>query len=266
MADTTTTINDQTIYEQYDSESAQAAPDIEKLGIAYLMTTAGFTKEQSAILAQIIVSFVDDTEARHKRYFDSPNAGTNTKRDIENELREGGGPGAFLHRFFCWLLGRGDDFTEQLKPYLDEKQVKEIGDLFDKDAEAGQIPVAAAQDLLRGRVLLEKGNLAREIQSVIESNDPLDETKMPKCLRNAFATDLLSAEEAVAIKLLAFDLFAERVLKDEESRGAAPLCALFAAKASYDLFVSLKATIRTAQLEILSGALDLGGQPEREVR
>lgn len=264
MTDTTT--NAMTIYERYDRESASAAPDIPRLGIAYLAETAGFTQDQSGILAQIIVSFVDDTVARHKGYFDSPSAGTEAGRDAARELRKAGKPDSFLHRLMCGLLGRGTGFMEQLKPYLDERQTKEIGDLFDEDAQVEPVSVAAAQDLLRGRMLLEEGNLAREIQEILASDNPLDEEKMPKCLRSAFKTDLLSAEEAVAIKLLAFDLLAERVLKDEESRDAAPFCALSAAKVSYDLVVSLKATIRTALLELLSNELNLGGQTGKEVR
>ena len=263
---TDTMVNATTIYEQYDSECASVTPDIQKFGITYFTQMAKFTQEQSAILAQIIVSFVDDTVERHKHYFASPSAGTDVANDIKRELREAGSPDSFLHRLLCWLLGRGGDVVEQLKHYLDEQQVKEIGDLFDEDAKVEQVSVEAAQDLLRGRMLLEEGNLTREMQEILASDDPLNEVKMPKCLRNAFTTDLLSVEEAVAIKLLAFDLLVERVLKDEESRNAAPLCALFAAKASYDLIVSLKATIRTAQLEMLSEALNLDDKIGKEVR
>lgn len=264
MTDTKKSI--ETIYERYDRENESTVPDVQKTGSTYLSETAEFTRGQSDILAQIIVSFVDDTARRHKRYFDSPSAGADAERDAAEELRYAGKPDSFLHRLLRWLLGRGDDFMEQLKPYLDERQIEEIGGLFDKEAQVEPVSVAEAQDLLRGRTLLTQGNLAKEMEAVLDSDDPLDDAKMPKCLKSAFSTDLLSKEETAAIKLLAFDLLDERVLKDEESRKAAPLCALFAAKASYDLIVSLKATIRTTQLDMLSEDLNLDGRVDGEAR
>lgn len=264
MTDTKTSI--ETIYERYDRESESTVCDIQKMGGVYLAETAEFTQEQSDILTQIIVSFVDDTVERHKRYFNSPTAGTDAATDAARELREAGSPDSFLHRILSWLLGRRDDFMEQLKPYLNEQQTEEISDLFNKGAEVEQVSVEEAQDLLRGRTLLMHGNLAEEMKAVLESDNQPDETGMPRCLKEAFSTDLLSEEEAVAIKLLAFDLLTERVRNDEESRKAAPLCALFAAKASYDLIVSLKATIRMTQLEMLSEDLNLDGQTDGEAR
>ena len=57
------------------------------------------------------------------------------------------------------------------------------------------------------------------------------------------------------MKLIAFDLVAERATTEDEARAAAPLCALSAAKAAYDMVVSLKAEIRTTQLKMISAAL-----------